>query len=214
MADPAVVNPEARGVSDQLPAAEAAEAVHGHEVAEGVSDVAAHGGEGGGLPQFDIEYWGGQIIWLLLIFAVLYFLLARVFIPRLRKALQTREATIADALATARQVQSEADAQATAARAAAAEARGRAQRTAGDAKAAVEAERAARAAAEEAKLQQHLTQAEDRIRTGRDQALTNVRQIAVETAESMIEKLSGRRAAPGEIEAALSAQGASLQGSR
>jgi hypothetical protein len=42
---------------------------------------AEHGG-GGGLPQFDFQYWGGQIVWLLLIFSVLYFLMARVFIPR------------------------------------------------------------------------------------------------------------------------------------
>lgn len=208
MREPAVVNPETPPVSQQLPAAEAAEAIHGHEVAEGVSEVAAHGGEGGGLPQFDIQYWGGQIIWLLLIFAVLYLLLARVFIPRLRRALQTREETITGALAAARQVQAEADAQAASARTETADARARAQRTASEAKAGVEAERAQRAAAEEAKLAQHLAQAEDRIRTGRDQAMTNVRQIALETAEALTEKLSGRAAAPGEIDAALSAQGA------
>jgi F-type H+-transporting ATPase subunit b len=89
-----------------------------------------------------------------------------------------------------------------------AEARASAQRTAADAKAAMEAERARRAAAEDAKLQQHLLQAEDRIRIARDDAMSNVRQIAAETAEALTEKVSGRPAAPGEIEAALSAQGA------
>jgi len=198
----------------ELPAAEAAEAVHGHEVAAGATEVAEHGGEGGGLPQFNPEYWGGQIVWLLVLFAILYALLSRVFIPRLRRALDAREATIAGALAAARQVQAEADAQAEAARAELAEARARAARRAAEAKAAVEAERARRAAAEEAKLAQHLAQAEDRIRTGRDQAMTNVRQIAAETAEVLTEKLSGRAAAAGEIEAALAAQGRSLQGAR
>ena len=208
MAQEAVVQPEAPAASDQLPAAEAAEAIHGHEVAEGASEVAAHGGEGGGLPQFQFEYWGGQIVWLLLTFLLLYLLLSRVFIPRLRKAVETREGTITEALATARKVQAEADAQAQAARTEVAEARARAQRTASEAKAGGEAERSQRAQAEEAKLEQHLAQAEDRIRTGRDQAMTNVRQIAVETAEALTAKRSGRPAAPGEIEAALSAQGA------
>ena len=201
MADP--VNPEATRPVTELPSAEAAEAVHGHEVSEGTSEVAAHGGEGGGLPQFRVEYWGGQIVWLLILFALLYLLLSRVFIPRLRRALDERENTITGALAAARQVQAEADAQAAAGRAEMAEARARAGRTASEAKAALEAERSARAAAEEAKLEQHLLQAEDRIRTGRDQAMSNVGRIARETAEALTEKLSGRPAAPGEIDAAL-----------
>lgn len=203
----APVNPEGVRPVTELPAAEAAEALHGHEVSEGTSEVAAHGGEGGGLPQFRVEYWGGQIIWLLILFAILYALLSRVFIPRLRRALDEREGTITGALAAARAVQAEADAQAEAARAEVAEARARAGRTATEAKAAVETERARRAAAEEAKLSQYLAQAEDRIRTGRDQAMTNVRQIAVETAGVLTEKLTGRAAAPGEIDAALASGG-------
>lgn len=201
----ASVNPESSRPVTELPAAEASEAVTGHEVTGGASEVAEHGGEGGGLPQFDVEYWGGQIIWLLILFGLLYVLLSRVFIPRLRRMLDQREATIAEALTAARQVQAEADAQAEAARAETAEARARAGRTASDAKAGVEAERARRAHAEEAKLEQHLLQAEDRIRTGRDQAMTNVRQIATDTAAVLTEKLSGRPAAPGEIEAAMTA---------
>ena len=203
MADP--VNPE--GLSE-LPAAEAAEAVHGHEVAAGTSEVAEHGGEGGGLPQFNPEYWGGQIVWLLVLFAILYVLIARVFMPRLRGALDAREQTISGALADARRVQTEADAQAAAAQAELAAARTSSQRTAADAEARAQAEAKARQAQEEAKLAQHLTQAEDRIRTARDQAMSNVHQIAIETAGAITEKLSGRAPAPGEIEAAVAAQGA------
>jgi len=202
MADP--VNPEG---TSALPGAEAAEAVHGHEVAAGAAEVAAHGGEGGGLPQFNVEYWGGQIVWLLILFGLLYLLLSKVFIPRLRRALDERENTISAALNAARAVQAEADAQAEAGRAELADARASAGRTASEAKAAVETERARRAAAEEAKLSLHLQQAEDRIRSGRDQAMTNVRQIAVETAEVLTEKLTGRAAAPGELDAALASGG-------
>jgi F-type H+-transporting ATPase subunit b len=194
--------PQHAGEAGELPAAEAAEAVHGHEAAVGTAE-AAHGGEGGGLPQFEFEYWGGQIVWLLLLFALLYLLLGRVFVPRLRKTLDVREQTISGAVAEARRVQAEAGAQAEAARAEVAQARAAAQRTAAEAKQRAQAEAAARQAAEDAKLQQHLAQAEDRVRQARDAAMSNVRGIAVETAQAITEKLTGRAAAPGEIEAAL-----------
>ena len=188
--------------SAELPAAEAAEAVHGHEVAAGTAE-AAHGGEGGGLPQFEFEYWGGQIVWLLLIFAVLYLLFSRVFVPRLRRALDVRAETIAGAVADARRVQAEAEGHAETARAELNDARTRAQRTAAEAKARVKAEADARQAQEDAKLAQHLAQAEGRIRTLRDQAMGNVRGIAVETARAITEKLTGRPGEPGEFEAAV-----------
>ena len=203
MAQGAVVQPETPAVAEQLPAAEAAEAIHGHEVAEGASEVAAHGGEGGGLPQFDIEYWGGQIVWLLLIFAVLYFLLARVFIPRLRKALDERERTIAEALTAAQQTQAEADAQAAAARNEAAEARASAQRTAADAKARAAAAAAARQATEDAAIAARAEEAESRIQGMRESAMSNVRTVAADTAEAIVDKLTGRPPARVEVETAL-----------
>ena len=57
---------------------EAVAADHGAHAPAGTTEVAAHGGgeSGGGLPQFEFEHWGGQIVWLFLIFAVLYILLS------------------------------------------------------------------------------------------------------------------------------------------
>ncbi len=203
MAETDTVNPE-HGA--QLPAAEAAEAVHGHEVAAG-TEAAGHGGEGGGLPQFRMEYWGGQIVWLLILFAILFFLMQRVFIPRLRRALDEREGAISGAVAEARRVQAEADAQAEAGRSELAEARARAQRTAADAKAAAAAESARRQAEEEAVLNERLAAAEAGIRDTRDRAMANVRTIAADTASAMVERLTGRAPAADEVEAALSARG-------
>jgi F-type H+-transporting ATPase subunit b len=200
-------SPDSVQEAGELATAEAAEAVTGHEVTEGAAGVAEHGGEGGGLPQFEFEYWGGQIVWLLLIFAVLYLLLARVFVPRLRGALDTRQATITGALAEARRVQTEADAHTAAAQAELAAARTAVDRTASDAKTAAAAEAAQRQGVEEAKLAQHLAQAEDRIRISRDEAMTNVRAIAVETAQALVDKLSDRPASRGEIEAGLAQAG-------
>jgi len=157
----------------------------------------------GGLPQFRFEYWGGQIVWLLLVFAVLYVLLAKVFVPRLRGIQDTRAKTIADAVEQARRVQAEADAQAAAAKAEIDDARAQARQVAAEAKAKAQAEMNASQAAEDERLKVELEQAESRIRAMRDQAMANVGQIAAETAEAIVAKLTGAAPSRAEVDAAL-----------
>jgi F-type H+-transporting ATPase subunit b len=200
--------PPGAEIRDGDSAAEAAGAAHGDHVPAGTTEVAAHGGESGGLPQFKFEYWGGQIVWLFLIFAVLYVLLAKVFVPRLRRIQDNRQATIAEAVNQARSVQAEAEAQAKAAQAEINDARARSRGLAADAKAKAAAELAASQKAEDDRLQAQMDEAEARIRSLRDQAMTNVRGIAGETAQAMVEKLTGQKVTAAEIDAALTAQGA------
>lgn len=145
----------------------------------------------GGLPQFEFEYWGGQILWLVVIFATLYLLLDRVFAPRLRGVLDLRAKTIAEAIASARSVQSEAAEQAEAARKALEDARATALKTAADAKAKAQAEAKARQAELEAELAEKLDAAEAGIRASRDAAMSNVSAVASETAQAIVEKLTG-----------------------
>jgi F-type H+-transporting ATPase subunit b len=199
--------PTPTGDHDGNPAAEAAEAVHGHEVPAGTTEVAHEGGEGGGLPQFRFEYWGGQIVWLLILFAILYFLLARVFIPRLRKVVDTRAETIAGALEEARRVQAEADAQAAAAQQEIAQGRAEARRVASEAQAKAAAEFAARQAAEDQRLAAQMDEAEGRIRAMRDQAMGNVQGIATDTAQAIVQKLTGTAPSAAEAQAMATRQG-------
>jgi F-type H+-transporting ATPase subunit b len=183
---------------DGHPVAEAAEAVHGHEVAAGATEVAAHGGEGGGLPQFEFEYWGGQIVWLLLLFAILYFLFSRVFVPRFRKIADTRAETIAMSLEDARKVQAEADARAAAVKEQIDRARAESRRLVADAQAAAQADMARTQAAQEAELSAKMGEAETRIRGMRDQAMSNVTVIAADVANTMVEKVTGKPVSPDE----------------
>ncbi len=162
----------------------------------------AETGGGGGLPQFELQYWGGQIVWLLLIFIVLYTLMSRVFIPRLRAVKDTRAETIASAVAEARRVQDEADAQATSARAEIEQARARARSVAAEAKAKANAEFAARQAEADARIADQLATAETRIRGLRDSAMANVGDIAVETAGAMVQRLTGTAASAADLRAA------------
>ncbi|MFM8375640.1 MAG: hypothetical protein ACKN9P_06215 [Phenylobacterium sp.] len=161
---------------------------------------AEHGG--GGLPQFELQYWGGQIVWLLLIFGVLYVLMSRVFIPRLRRVQDTRAETISSAVAEARRVQEEADAQAAAARAEIDQARARARAVAAEAKAKANAEFAVRQAEADARIADQLAEAEARIRGLRDTAMASVGDIAVETAGAMVERLTGTAASAADLRAA------------
>lgn len=197
-------------VSPPIGAKPAMEAIQGEggrtPAATPVAGTTAEPAKHGGLPQFRFEYWGGQIVWLLFIFAILYFLLSKVFVPRLRRVQDTRAQTIAQAVDEARRVQAEADAQAAAAKREIEEARAQARRVAADAKAKAQAEMAASQAAEDQRLQAELEKAEARIRATRDQAMANVGAIAAETAEAIVAKLTGAAPARSEVEAALASR--------
>jgi F-type H+-transporting ATPase subunit b len=161
----------------------------------------------GGLPQFEFEYWGGQIVWLAVIFVLLYVLFARVFIPRIRKVTDERASTIAGAIASARSVQAEADAQAEAARLALDEARAHVHRTAAEAKAKSLADSKARQGALETELNAKLAEAEARIRASRDSAMSGVAAVARDTAQAIVEKLTGLAPAAAEISAVSGSEG-------
>jgi F-type H+-transporting ATPase subunit b len=154
------------------------------------------------MPQFDFATWPGQIFWLLITFALVYFVLSRTFIPRLRYGIDSRRERIGEDMAEARRMRDEADAQAEIARAQMAEARAVAQRTSSEAKAKAAHEAAERQRALQTDLDARLGQAEGRIRAARDQAMGQVRGIAVETAAAIAEKLSGQPVPTATVEAA------------
>jgi F-type H+-transporting ATPase subunit b len=156
------------------------------------------------MPQFDFATWPGQILWLLLTFAVVYLVLSKVFIPRMRHGIDTRRERIGEDMAEARRLRDEAEAQAEIARAQMAEARAVAQRTSAEAKARAAHEAAERQRALQTDLDAKLGQAEGRIRAARDQAMGQVKGIAVETAAAIAEKLSGQPVPTAEVEAAAS----------
>lgn len=159
--------------------------------------------EAGGLPQFETQHWVGQIAYLLLLFVVLYLLVAKIFAPRMRKVMDERADTISTAVATARQVQAEAAEQAAVAQAEVAKARADARATAAAAKARVTEEANARQAAEEAVVNARIAEAETSIGKTRDAAMANVTTIAHDAATAMVERLTGKAPSAADIAAAL-----------
>lgn len=196
-------------VEDAAAASATSVATPGPEGTHEATETAHAGGHagGGGLPQFQFQHWGGQIAYLLILFAILFVLIAKVFAPRIRKVFDERREAIDGALASARAVQAEAAGQAEAARQALAEARSRAQKTAADAKAKASAESAVREAELEAELNTRQAAADARIRAAREQAMAQLSTVATDAAEAMIEKLTGAPASRETVASAVNLQG-------
>ncbi|GAA0618824.1 ATP synthase F0 subunit B' [Brevundimonas kwangchunensis] len=159
-----------------------------------------HGG-GGGLPQFETQHWFGQIAYLLVLFAILYLLISKVFAPRLRRVMDERADTISNAVSTARQVQAEAASQAEAAKAEVAAARSSARATATAAAQRIADEAATRKAADEAAVSARIAEAEAAIGKTRDAAMANVGAIAGDATAAIVERLTGKAPSAAEVAA-------------
>ena len=156
-----------------------------------------------GFPPFDASQWPGQIVWMLVIFAVMYLLFSRVFVPRVGGAINDREDTIAANLGEARRLRDAARAEADKAAADVAAARGRAQRLAADAAAEAKAAADKSRAEEDARISAQVSAAEDRIGVARAEAMSHVRTIAVDTARAIVAKLTGEEPSADDVEQAL-----------
>ncbi|HEY9218850.1 MAG TPA: hypothetical protein VIO94_12415, partial [Phenylobacterium sp.] len=135
-------------VTGQEPLGSETLGAHAGAANEGTHEGAEHAE--GGLPQFDPQWWPGQIAWFLIVFLIV-FIFMRVFgVPRLGGTIIAREQKIADDIADARRMKDEADVAAEAARAEQAQARSAAQKVVAEAKSKAQGEVAQSLAAEEA----------------------------------------------------------------
>ena len=158
--------------------------------------------EAGGLPQFDFQWWPGQIVWFLGMFLVVLVFVRLFAAPRVGGTIDARADKISGDIADARRFKDEAEAQAVAAAAETAQARVAAQRVAAEARAKAQADVAARLAEEEARLAEKGAVAEARIAKARDAAMANVAGMAADAAGAIVGKLTGRAASSAELTAA------------
>ena len=156
----------------------------------------------GGLPQFDLAQWPGQMVWMLIIFGVLFFLFAKVFVPKVGGAIADREDRISGDVGAARKLKEQADALAADAAAEMVQARASAQKLAIDAKTKARAEAAKREALEEVKIGETLAKSEALLATAHESAMKQVRGIAEDTASLIISKLTGVAASAAEVKSA------------
>jgi F-type H+-transporting ATPase subunit b len=143
------------------------------------------------MPQLDVSTYAPQLVWLAISFIVLYLLMSKIGLPRVSGVIEARRRRIDDDLARAEQMKTEAEAAISAYRQALAEARAQAQATI--------KERTDRCAAEAAEKQRQLAEAlsertkaaEREIAAAKERAFADIRNVAVDVARSVGEKLTG-----------------------
>jgi len=132
-----------------------------------------------------------QIFWLGVFFAILYYAVANIFLPKIRKALADRDDAIARDVAAAAAASATAEAAVKELETSMAQARARARDTAAQARAEADKTVAAETAKVEADLAAKLTKAEAEIAKVRTAAMANVAGVAEDAAMAIAEKLTG-----------------------
>ncbi len=143
------------------------------------------------MPQLDVSTFTPQLVWLAITFVVLYLLMSKLGLPRVNAILEARRKRVDDDLARAAEIKAEADAVVAAYQRTLAEARARAQ-------AAIK-ERTDKFATEAAERQRQLAEslaeqtraAEREIGAAKERAFSEIRNVAVDVARSVTEKLAG-----------------------
>lgn len=145
-----------------------------------------------GLPQLDTSTFAPQLVWLVISFAVLYYLMSKVALPRIGEVLEDRQARIDDNLKKAEALKADAEAAAAAYEKSLSEARSKAHDTIKQVrdKAAAEAQEKQDKLAD--KLAADVQGAEVKIVEAKNKALGDIQGLAVEVAENATEKLLGQ----------------------
>ncbi len=145
------------------------------------------------MPQFDLANFVPQLVWLTIFFAILYFGIVQLTLPKLGRTMDAREGQVKSDIATAERAKTEADQMAAtyaigiedahkSARAAIAEAK---------AKAAASVEKAI--AAGNAVIAEKAAAADASLSAARGNALREIESVASDAASDIVERLTGKR---------------------
>lgn len=159
------------------------------------------------MPQLDFATFAPQLIWLAITFSVLYIIMSRVALPRIATVIEERRDRIADDLDTAAQLKRDTEDAITSYETALAEARAKAHTIAQETRDRLSAETDGHRADLEAQLASRIADAEKRIAATKESALGNVREVAVDVADTIVGQLldgtSDRAAAERAVDAEL-----------
>ncbi len=177
--------------------------VEGHQAGTEVPGGPAQ--EGGSFPPFDPNNFAAELIWLAITFGTIYLLMSRIALPRVAKILAARKDKIDSDLATAAKAQEDAAAAAAAHEKTLAAAKAKAQDLGNAAHAEFKAQADARRATLEAELNGQIASAEAQIASTKTAAMANVDSIATETAQAILQHITGKPADPAAVSAAIAA---------
>lgn len=145
------------------------------------------------MPQFDPSLLPSQIFWLLVSFAVLYFLISTFILPRMADMIEERQDRIDHDLDRAAEMRAEAEVVMQEYDHALIDARKQSEAMLQAAQEDIKVLIREKNAVLSARLSQELDAAEERIKKAKAKALDDVRGIAEEAAQSVFEKLTGQK---------------------
>ncbi len=145
-------------------------------------------------PPFDPHTYPSTILWLIVSFGLIYLMMSRYALPRVNSILKTRSRTIHDDIAAANRLRDEARAASAAYDKTLKEARDRGQQLAAETRDKVKVEQDNKRKALELDLSEKLTASERSIAETRSAAMSNVGQIATETASAIVQHFTGQPA--------------------
>ena len=155
------------------------------------------------MPQLELLDFVPQLIWLVVTFTALYFIMARVALPRIATVLEERRDRIASDLDQAEQLKQQTERAIAAYEQALAEARAKALGLAQETREALAAEVEAKKAQAEKLISEKTAQAEQRIAEAKSEALTHVNEVAGEVAQAIVARLIGAKTTKAEVNQAV-----------
>ncbi|GGF61169.1 F-type H+-transporting ATPase subunit b [Mameliella alba] len=173
--------------------------------AEAVSTCVDSHGSAVGMPQLCGDWIGNQVFWLVITLVVIYFVLARIALPRIAAVLAERQGTITNDIAAAEDLKRKAEEAEAAYDKALADARAEAQVIAQKARDDIKADLDVAMEKADAEIAAKAAGSEKAIAEIRDSALANVEVVAKDTAGAIVAAL-GASADDAKIAAAVDAQ--------
>lgn len=150
------------------------------------------------MPQFELANFLPQLVWLAVFFAILYFGVVRLTLPRLGKVMTAREDQVTGDLDVAGRAKDEADRMQADYDASVAEAQVNARARLGEAQRTVAQRLEAKLAESKAALDAGFAEAQASLEAARAGAMTEIESVAADAAGDIVEKLTGTRPAPTE----------------
>jgi F-type H+-transporting ATPase subunit b len=143
------------------------------------------------MPQLNLNDFAPQLIWLAITFAVLYWLMSTLLVPRIASVLDARKGRIEGDLAEAKRLKDETQKAISDYEKALSDARSKAGTLAQGERDKLKAEVDGERAKVEAQLGDRLKAAEAQIKAARDTAVGQVHDIAGDTVETLVQELLG-----------------------
>jgi len=153
--------------------------------------------------QLNINDFAPQLIWLAISFVLLYLIMSRLALPRVGQILEERSSRIAGDLATAAKLREDTEKAIAEYEQALADAKARAQGIARQARDEMTRDIEGQRAEADQTIAAQMADAEKRINTMKEAALSHVGEIATDTAEALVARLLGKSVKRSELQGAV-----------